>query len=392
MRWILWVLLVVGCGEPAEDEMVAGPSVAEQLGLDTYLGVAEAEIESEDENSTVYGFAEDAGPLCLRGEPYRVSVRDTASEDLIIFLQGGGACWSEFCLAVTKARSGIPSVDILDDSLEVNPLSGWDIVYLPYCDGSFFAGDNDLDDDGDGTADRYHRGLHNLSAALTIAKDRFPAPRRIVLAGSSGGAYGTLLGTPLVRHVFPDAELYVIADSGMGLGRPGDDAYVETILDEFNLARFLPEDCPECLRNGHLTGLIGWFMARDEGVRVALFSSWYDSVLGDIFLDIEPASFRDAVASESGQLAEAYPDRLRRFVVDGRVHTALLGDATGVIGDDISAVEVPPDFINNLSSIELGGLESTAIDDTTFASWIGAMVDGESGWVDLAEEASDPPE
>jgi hypothetical protein len=389
--WFLIPFVLVACSE--EQEALPELSVAESLGLDEHLGAAAITTVSEEGRETVFGFEGEDGPLCLRGDPFLVSTRQTDSEDLIVFLQGGGACWSEFCLAVTKASSWVPAVDILDTELAVNPLRDWNVVYLPYCDGSFFAGDNDIDEDGDGQVDRYHRGLQNLSAALDIAQMRFPAPRRVVLAGSSGGAYGTLLGTALVRHVYPEAELMVVADSGMGLGRPGDDAFVETILAEFNLSRFLPEDCPECLSEGHLTGLVGWYLERDPDVRVALFSSWYDSILGDIFLKIPPADFRDAVAGESGKLVQAHPDRVRRFLVDGRVHTTLLGDASGIIGSDLSAVEIPPELLMNLGAIELGGLDTTAIDDLSFATWLEAMVQSDDAvWVDVQQPASAPPD
>lgn len=79
--------------------------------------------------------------------------------------QGGRACWADFCAANPTAEEGIEAWGILDPDLANNPLAGINTVYLPYCDGGLHASDADRDIDADGINDRFHRGLHNLSAA-----------------------------------------------------------------------------------------------------------------------------------------------------------------------------------------------------------------------------------
>jgi hypothetical protein len=355
-----------------------------------YIGTSHAKVETEVDDETVYTFDTDDGPLCLEGDPYRVSVRDTGSEDLVIFLQGGGACWSDFCLAITKAKGGVPSVDVLNAELGVSVVADWNVVYLPYCDASFFSGDAEHDDDGDGTIDRYHHGLQNLSAALDIARRRFKKPRRVLLAGSSGGAYGTLLGTALVRHVYPDAELSVFADSGAGLAHRGDPAFLEKIFDEFNLTRFVPPDCAGCLADGHATGLIAWYLERDPDVRIGLFSSWYDGVLSHTFLQEPGEDYRDDLMAQTDPIQAAYPDRFRRFIIDGKVHTTLLGDVSGIIGTDFSAIRLPPGL--DFSAIAIGEMATTSIGDVLFADWFNALIEGDDTvWVDTLETPGEPP-
>ncbi len=377
------------CGESGSSTP-STPSVASELGLDMYLGKADAMVEEEDGNETVYTFDTTDGPMCLRGDPFRVSVRDTDSEDLVIFLQGGGACWSDFCLAVNKAPKGVPSIDVLNPELAGNPVADWNVVYLPYCDGSFFSGDSEHDDDGDGELDRFQHGLQNLSAALDVARKRFKHPRRVLLAGSSGGSYGTLLGTALVRHVYPNAELMVMADSGMGLALNGDPAFLQKLFDEFNLSRFVPPDCPTCLADGHATGLIAWYLARDPDVRIGVFSAWYDSVLSHTFLMEPPEDYRDAIMAQTDPIYAAYPDRFRRFIVDGTMHTTLLGNVSGIIGTDFSAIELPPGV--SLTGLVIGHLETTAIGDAMFSDWFAAFIDDDTEvWVDVAEPPGTPP-
>jgi hypothetical protein len=382
-----------GDADEMADAVDAGPSIAEQLGILVYDNATTPIVESEDGAVTTYTWAIEDGPRCMRGEPYRASVRDTDSDDLVIFLQGGGACWSDFCLAVNAAPAGIPNVDILDSTLEENPVADWDAVYLPYCDGSFFAGDTAIDDDLNGKGTRHHRGLANLSAAVDVAAERFPSPERILLAGSSGGAYGLLLAAPLVRHHYPDAELILMFDSGIGLARSGDPSFIQLPVDEFGLGDFIPDDCDGCITSGHLTALVSWYLERDDNVRAGFYSSWRDSVLAGTFLRVDAADFAESVLVETGAVHEAFPDRFRRFIAAGTQHTSLLGDPTGIIGSRLDAVELPEGAIDSLlgGDLVIEGLAATRIGDIDMATWLGALVDGDTDvWVDLVEEDEQP--
>ncbi|MBW2550967.1 MAG: hypothetical protein JRE73_09385, partial [Deltaproteobacteria bacterium] len=49
--------------------------------------------------------AEPRGPLCLRGTEYTIDTREGSSDELVIFLQGGGACWEDFCSAFEETNS-----------------------------------------------------------------------------------------------------------------------------------------------------------------------------------------------------------------------------------------------------------------------------------------------
>lgn len=384
--------LLVACAAD-DDPLRARPPadsparIAYDLGLTAHLGRAEPIETTERNGATTYTFDPADGPVCMRGAPFRASLRDLPGDDLLIFLQGGGACWSEFCLAVTTAPAGIPEVDALDPALPENPFADFDVVYVPYCDGSLFAGSNDLDDDGDGTPERLHHGLENLSAALTVAHRRFPAPRRVVLAGASGGGFGTILASFLVRYVYPDAPLVVINDAGIGVARGNDPSFVDGLLDEFNARRFVPADCPDCVGDGHITGFVRYLLDRDPNVRVAAISSWDDFVMGDLFLKLEPAEFRDALRVESDGLHAAHPERYRRFFYAGRAHTALLGDPTGIVGRDLASVELPPEAPESLAELSLESLTTANVEGARLETWLRALLAGDlSTWTELLEE------
>ena len=358
-----------------------------------YLGQAEVTGEQVDGDTVTTEFGGRAA--CLRGGTWRSSTRDAGSQDLVVFLQGGGACWEGFCLAVTEAPAGIPTIDILDPALGANPVADWNVAYLPYCDGSLFVGDADDDDDGDGEDDRFHRGLANLSASLDVAQERFPSPRRVLFTGSSGGGFGVSLGLPLVRATWPDAEIIALADSAVGIARgPDDRDFVAGLVDEWGARELLPDGCEGCLDGGHLVPVVEHHLDQDPAIRMGVFGSWYDSIIGDVFLDVTPSEHRDMVEIETGRAHDARPDRYRRFIIDGRMHTTLLGDASGIVGSDLNALEVPPEIIGALASIELGSLETTAsADGSRVSDWIAALIDGDdAGWPDTVDPAGAPPD
>ncbi len=366
-------------------------AIAYEAGLTRHLGVAIPSDERTSGNVTTFTFDPADGPMCMRGAEFRASVRETESEDLLVFLQGGGACWSEFCLAVTTAPPGIARGDLLRDEAD-NPLAGWDVLYVPYCDGSLFAGERDVDEDGDGEPDRFHHGLANLSAALSVGALRLPSPRRVVLAGSSGGGFGTILAAYLVRYVYPGVPIDVLDDAGVGVVRGDDPSFVANVLDELGARQLIPDECADCIADGHVTEVVRYLLDRDPQLRFAAISSWYDYIISQVFLQTTPEAFRDDLAAETGALHGAHPDRYRRFLYEGEAHTALLGDVTGIVGRDLGAVELPPDAATLLARVQLASMYELSIDDVLLASWIGAMVrEDDAAWPDLVEQAGEPP-
>src|SRR5690606_7304881 len=105
-------LTALACGndEALTDEARVGfdeDAMAElrAVGLDRYAGKFEPS-QTKDYGDGLFGYefaADEHGPICLYGTPFSFGLRDQASKDLLIYLQGGGACWSELCAANEKA-------------------------------------------------------------------------------------------------------------------------------------------------------------------------------------------------------------------------------------------------------------------------------------------------
>lgn len=164
------------------------------------------------------------GTGCALGSPYSFFHREgTDPAKLLIYFQGGGACWNW----VSCSGMFDPSVDddeltdyagILDAGNPENPLREFSMVFIPYCTGDVHVGDTlrTYGDDPE-AAPVAHRGYRNVTAVL----DRLSAwdrhPDTVVVTGASAGAYGALFYLPAVARRFPRARIVMIGDSGVPL-------------------------------------------------------------------------------------------------------------------------------------------------------------------------------
>ncbi|MEM7675860.1 MAG: pectin acetylesterase-family hydrolase [Myxococcota bacterium] len=323
-------------------------------GIDRYLGRFSPDtVESLDGGLTTYTFAEEErGPLCFTGSEFRMTTRDGSDEALMIFLQGGGACGESNCEAVETAMAGIPPFGVLSNSNPSNPAAQYNVGYLPYCDGTLWSGDRDVDSDDDGTEDRFFRGLQNLSASLDVIANRYPSPSMIFLTGNSAGGFGTHMALPLVRRLYPDVPIELINDSGVGISTPGTQL---ALNDYWNAGAFFPAGCDDCIGDdGHLTDYHQYQLAEDSNLRMGFMSTKQDAVINERLM-IGGAAFEAALLESVAELSLAHPARFRSFIADGDGHTFILRDFERVVAT------------------------------ISVRQWIGAMLDGGERWVSVAE-------
>jgi hypothetical protein len=326
-------------------------------GMTRYLGEFTPMISETSDDLTVHRFsasAGDKGPSCLRGSEYSMSTRDAGSQDLVIFLQGGGACWDKICEASESADPTLTDDgSILDRDLPGNPVADWNVSYLPYCDGGVHASDTEYDIDGNGTieagtTDQIHHGLQNLSAALDVTVQTFPAPRRILLTGVSGGGFGTIFALPLVRTLYPDVPIELVNDSGVAVGRPNEREFFLDLLDYWNaLDSFLPASCPDCIADdGHGTNIFTWALEQDDSLRISLMSYKQDGVIAGAFFETPGPVWEVELIREMAEVEADNPERLRTLVADGTAHT-FLGARTGLEVDGITVLDWVTAMLND---------------------------------------------
>jgi hypothetical protein len=352
----LIVLLLAGGTASADVSGLNGDAIDElkDAGLDKYLGTAVAtqvdhgawtrhlfDPQYTPDLTYPVGVRPD-GPVCIAGTPYSVFTRQGDPKKLLIFLQGGGACWQGFYNCNILAEPQAPPVSgpfpgVFDPDSPDNPFADYSVVYMPYCDGSTFGGDNDVNDAGfPFFPTRHHRGLRNVSAGMDVAAQMFPRAKQITVMGHSAGGVGAAAFAPfLARFVFGNnTKLTVYNDAGpiaVNLGTPpsagGPDLpwlAVAARQNDWQFQQFYPQSCIDdgrCNAFGQQTGIIDWRLENDSTIREGFYET--DSDRTNRFFAqgdgsrMDPVAYRELILAEHGALNEAYPKRYKRFIVSG---------------------------------------------------------------------------
>ena len=166
---------------------------------------------------------------CASGTPTGLAVNPHAgSTDLIIYMEGGGACSNATtCWGTSPKARNLAGYDattfasaqqvnyaLLNRTLASNPFAAANMVYVPYCTGDMHAGtiESDLPADG-GVIPTYFWGANDLDLFLARVVPTFPGATHVWLYGTSAGGYGTILNFDRVARAF-GVRVDIIDDSG----------------------------------------------------------------------------------------------------------------------------------------------------------------------------------
>lgn len=172
--------------------------------------------------------------LCAPGTPYQFHVRKGASDKLMIFFNGGGACWSgDICDVKTEPTTYRPFADgegndprTRDGAFALgnpeNPFKDWSQVFVSYCTGDIHLGTADKTyTKSDGTKQTaYHRGRINAQAALAYTYETFKKPKTVFVSGGSAGAISSPYFAAEIAGHYKDAEIIHFAGGGGGYKSP----------------------------------------------------------------------------------------------------------------------------------------------------------------------------
>lgn len=330
----------------------------EAAGVNKYAGMFTPAVSIPyPEGWTKHTFdpADGDGPICIAGTPFSVFTKAKNPSRVLIMLQGGGACWQNFynCNVFAEAQEPPPpQVGIWDETSGLNPIDDWSVVYMPYCDGSVFTGDNDVIDPFFPTGIRFHRGLRNVTAGIDLAKATFPNASRILVAGSSAGGVGASAFAPfLARMAYGNnRKLMVFNDAGPVAINLADTDAIAARAEDWQFGQFYPDSCVNCDDMGQSTEIIKWRLANDNTIREAFYSTDGDTT-NRFFLNLlPPAAFRDTyralLDAEHGAINALYPERYKRFIrSDSTTHTALQNGEFYATGNGIPLYEWLDDFL-----------------------------------------------
>jgi hypothetical protein len=307
---------------PATKENADYLRALQSLNYGKYLGASDAGRSQ----TTQFGWDIYHYPLsecrCLLGDEYLAMARKgTESTKTVLWMEGGGLCYPGHEDCTTEAKASLLKLQTgLASSNTLNPVKDWNFIYVPYCDGSIHLRDSDADYDNNSEPDHWHWGLKNTSAAVRLMKELFPQSQEILIAGCSAGGYGTIGTVPMVRLQFPQADLHVLNESGLGLMNPSMRASYDLAYRTWNLDPLLPPDCPQC--RDQLIYLYSWLLARDSRLKVGVFSSYHDATfIGN--WNISPEDFKTLLLDTTASIRKDYPDVFQRYLVEGDGHCIL---------------------------------------------------------------------
>ena len=168
---------------------------------------------------------------CRDGTPAGLAVSlNSDSDKVMIFLDGGGACFDTLTcagnLANVSTQRDERTMGIFNRARSENPVQDWNIVFVPYCTGDVHGGTNE---DGmiDGLPQKFV-GRLNLEKFLHRIVPTFSGSSQVLLTGSSAGGFGAALNLELVQWAFGDTPVTAIDDSGP----PMSSEYVPECLQE----------------------------------------------------------------------------------------------------------------------------------------------------------------
>jgi hypothetical protein len=311
-----------------------------------------------------------AGSTCMNGSATGFGVNLGTSGDLVLYMEGGGACFNGFTCSSVAHPNGFGGADLAaavrqggteglfnrDDA--ANPLRDATFIFFPYCSGDVFAGSND-----NGFGGRIQVGYRNVGAWLDVIVPASDPVSRVVVTGSSAGGFGALYNFDRIEKRFGDRDVVLIDDSGPPMG----DTWLTPCLQSqmrmyWNLNETLPSDCAECIGadGGGLVNAIPYLADHHSDHRLALISSVEDGVIRSFYGFGYPSC-----SSVSPMPAQAFSDgltNLRTEVMAGHPNFRMMSMAGG------GHVWLFNDFSTTMSGGQsLGG-------------WLTAMLDGTDGW------------
>jgi hypothetical protein len=196
-------------------------------------------------------------PQCIHGDPYAFFVKRGSVNKLVMYYEGGGACWdpttcgAPTCTANIDANPNAGAPGFADLSNANNPFRDWSIVFVSYCSCDIHFGENDKQYTPDLLI--HHRGYDNAKIVEKWAREHFLNPEVVFVTGSSAGAYGAWFHAPLLESVWPASQFHVLADAGNGVVTAD---FLNTYFPNWNFTANLPKNIPgvkAALGNGSIT-------------------------------------------------------------------------------------------------------------------------------------------
>ncbi|WP_255215820.1 pectinacetylesterase family protein [Pseudenhygromyxa sp. WMMC2535] len=300
------------------------------------------------------------GTQCMNGSTAGFAVNyNPDSPDVMIYLEGGGACFSDGCDFMSFNIPYIPPSDgIFSRSNAASPVKDWTMIYVPYCTGDIHAGDAEAELGGQL---RQFRGYSNIGTFLQQWVPSFPA-ERVLLTGISAGGFGAALNSTQVADAYgAGVDITVIDDSGPPLSDEVIPPCLQTLFrDTWNLDGTVLAECASCDPNDFATGFLEHALSNYPDMKFGVFSNTSDAIISAYM----GAGWGNGQWNNCGGLSTSVP-------------------ALTYAEDLLSIRALNEDRMSTFYPVGIGhtvlrvGYNITSVGGTSVPEWIGQVIDGD---------------
>jgi cysteine-rich repeat protein len=317
-------------------------------------------------------YVEVPGTRCMNGETAGFGISlNPDSKNVMIYLEGGGACFNDLCdFSAFSIPFIAPPDGIFNRNNPGNPVRDWSMIYVPYCTGDIHGGDKDSELGG---KLRYFHGYRNIAKYLEQWVPTFPGAEKVLLTGISAGGFGAGLNAAQVADAFgPGPQMITIDDSGPPLSNEVIAPCLQTTfrdvwgLDQTVLAA-CGADCPD--KNDFATGVLAHVMKKYPKMRFGVFSNTADLVIRG-FMGF---GWGDGQYDHCDGLATAVPAKVYEDGLLGLRKEYVDRSGTYYIGQ----THFEYNFGQNHTVLRSPTFWTTIIDGTQLSQWVGGVIDGE---------------
>lgn len=314
-------------------------------------------------NPGTWFFVQPEGVRCRDGSATGFGIRfQEGAENLVIYLEGGGACFNEATCATNPSSFDSADFDAvvaqrgsagLFDTTADNPVGDWNAVYVPYCTGDVHGGSNPGALVPEVGVNQFV-GHMNVERVLDVIEPVLGDPTKVLLTGASAGGFGTLVNFAQVADRFDASQPYLVDDSGPIFF--ADDVLSPQLAAGFNtlynLDASFPEDAAPLFEADGLQGVYDYYDTRYPNATFGLSSYLQDRTIQDFFSFGQPDQeiTDEEYAAGLVDIREMQPESWGTYYAEGVEHT-FLGSPDRYFG---------------------------SVDGTTYADWLGAILEGDA--------------
>ena len=345
-RFVASAVLVglAACGSPSPipgDSADGGPAIAMEAGVD--LGPDAAPLDTTPIPITgmpamTWQYVPVEGAICRDGSATGIGINlNQNSRKLMIFLQGGGACFNALTCGMNPSSFGMSDFTsrlggtsgaqgVFNRMDTANAMADWNFVYVPNATVPGVS------------APQQFVGYVNMTRYLKRIVPTFPGLTKVLLTGISAGGFGAAANYVQTAQAFGSVPVYDLDDSGP----PMEDPYAPKCLqqewaqlwgfDKTILAE-CGADCPDPTNYTiddtiHVAKLypnipFGLIDDTDDSVITLFYGFGADNCMSAIPSPLSATTFTQGLLDSRAKLA-AYPN-VGGFIFQGTDHTTLGG-------------------------------------------------------------------